>query len=75
MRIFITGVACIGKTTIGRKLANLLEYQFFDLDYEIENFFGTSMRISSKELLFTTSIRIKFKKASQIAKSVSIYVK
>jgi hypothetical protein len=35
MRIFLTGVACVGKTTIGAKLADLLTYQFFDLDGEI----------------------------------------
>lgn len=43
MRIFLTGVACVGKTTIGARLAALLGYQFFDLDAEIESFFGTSM--------------------------------
>jgi shikimate kinase len=51
MRIFLTGVACIGKTTIGAKLADLLDYQFFDLDLEIESFFGTSMeRLRSRYL-------------------------
>jgi shikimate kinase len=51
MRIFLTGVACVGKTTIGAKLADLLTYQFFDLDAEIESFFGTSMeRIRSRYL-------------------------
>jgi len=43
MRIFLNGVARVGKTTIGAKLADLLGYQFFDLDVEIERFFGTSM--------------------------------
>jgi shikimate kinase len=38
MRIFLTGVACVGKTTIGAKLADLLHYQFFGLDVEIEAF-------------------------------------
>jgi shikimate kinase len=51
IRIFLTGVACIGKTTIGAKLADLLDYQFFDLDLEIESFFGTSMeRLRSRYL-------------------------
>ena len=43
MRIFITGVACVGKTTLGAKLAALLGYQCFDLDTEIERFFGMSI--------------------------------
>jgi shikimate kinase len=51
MRIFLTGVACIGKSTIGAKLADLLGYQFFDLDLEIESFFGPSMeRLRSRYL-------------------------
>ena len=51
MRIFLAGVACVGKTTIGAKLANLLDYQFFDLDLEIERFFGTSIeRLKSRYL-------------------------
>jgi shikimate kinase len=43
MRIFLCGVACVGKTTVGEKLAGLLGYRFFDLDHEIEDFFGTSI--------------------------------
>ena len=43
MRIFITGVSCIGKTTIGSILASRLSYAFFDLDREIERFFGISI--------------------------------
>jgi shikimate kinase len=40
MRIFLTGVSCVGKTTVGAKLATLLSRPFFDLDYEIESFFS-----------------------------------
>ncbi len=51
MRIFLTGVGCVGKTTIGRQLAALLGVAFFDLDQEIETFFGTSIeRLQSKFL-------------------------
>jgi hypothetical protein len=42
MRIFLTGVGCVGKTTIGINLAELLDVNFFDLDDEIEMFFNTS---------------------------------
>lgn len=41
MRIFLTGVSCVGKTTVGTKLAALLVCPFFDLDNEIESFFTT----------------------------------
>jgi len=43
MRIFLAGVSCVGKTTIGAQLAGLLEYRFFDLDVETERFFETSI--------------------------------
>ncbi len=40
MRIFLTGVSCVGKTTVGAKLDALLGRPFFDLDHEIESFFS-----------------------------------
>jgi len=43
MRIFLTGASCVGKTTIGKKMGELMGFRFFDLDYEIESFFGTSI--------------------------------
>ncbi|MCK4241461.1 MAG: shikimate kinase, partial [Candidatus Atribacteria bacterium] len=53
MRIFLTGIACVGKTTIGGKLAVLLGYPFFDLDKEIEDFFETSIeRLGAVRLPF-----------------------
>ncbi len=43
MRVFLTGVSCVGKTTVGRRLAELMGISFFDLDTEIEQFFGMSI--------------------------------
>lgn len=40
MQIFLTGISCVGKTTIGKILAEKLSYPFFDLDEEIERYFG-----------------------------------
>jgi len=49
MRIFLTGVGCVGKTTLGKILADRLNYQFFDLDDEIEKYFGESIeRLKSR---------------------------
>jgi len=42
-RILLTGVGCVGKTTIGAALARRLGFPFFDLDHEIEKHFGTSI--------------------------------
>jgi shikimate kinase len=51
MRIFLAGVSCVGKTTIGARLAGLLEYRFFDLDVETERFFETSIeRLRNRHL-------------------------
>src|SRR5215469_9710699 len=51
VRIFLTGVSCVGKTTIGEQLAGLLEYRFFDLDVETERFFETSIgRLRNRHL-------------------------
>ena len=43
MNIVLTGFMCAGKTTIGRKLAKLLEYNFIDTDMEIEEDQGCSV--------------------------------
>jgi shikimate kinase len=51
MRIFLAGVSCVGKTTIGARLARLLECRFFDLDVETERFFETSIeRLRNRHL-------------------------
>ena len=63
MRIFLTGVACVGKTTVGKKLGGLLGCQFFDLDREIERFFGTSVERLRKRYLTPYSFRIEASKA------------
>jgi shikimate kinase len=63
VRIYITGVACIGKTSIGRKLAEFLGVRFFDLDHEIETFFGTTIERLQNKFLTTYSFRKEAAKA------------
>ncbi len=43
MRVLLSGVSCVGKTTIGAILARRFGCRFFDLDAEIERHFGTSV--------------------------------
>jgi len=50
-------VSCVGKTTIGRRVAELLGVKFFDLDHEIEFFFGTSIERLQKKLRTIHSYR------------------
>jgi shikimate kinase len=42
-RVLLTGVACVGKSTIGAELARLLRIPFFDLDKEVEAFYQESI--------------------------------
>ena len=63
MRIFLTGVSCVGKTAIGKKLAALLECPFFDLDKEVEKFFGTSIEKLQGRFLTIYSFRKEASKA------------
>jgi len=57
VRVFLTGVSCVGKTTIGRRVAELLGVKFFDLDHEIETFFGTSIERLQNKFLTIHSYR------------------
>jgi shikimate kinase len=63
MQIFLIGVACVGKTTIGANLADLLGYKFFDLDHEIEAFFGTSIERLQNQHLTSYSFRAEASQA------------
>jgi len=40
MRIYIVGIACVGKSTIGEVLANKFGYKFIDFDFEVERQIG-----------------------------------
>ena len=63
MRVFLTGVGCVGKTTIGKILGELLGVRFFDLDSEIESFFGTSIERLQNRFLTIHSFRNEAAKA------------
>jgi shikimate kinase len=63
VRIFLTGVSCVGKTTIGRRLSELLDLNFFDLDEEIERFFGTSIERLQGRFITMYSFREQAAKA------------
>ena len=67
MRIFLAGVSCVGKTTMGAQLAGLLEYRFFDLDVETERFFGMSIERLRNRHLTSHDFRLA---AAQVLKKV-----
>ena len=39
MILYLVGISCVGKTTIGQMLAKKIGCHFFDLDEEIENYY------------------------------------
>ena len=43
MRIYIVGVACVGKSTIGKILSEKLGYSFVDFDLEIQERMGETI--------------------------------
>ena len=59
MRVFLVGVSCVGKTTIGRILAGRLGYPFIDLDAEIERHFNTSIERLRNRFLTDYSYRLE----------------
>ena len=63
IRVFLTGVGSVGKTTVGKELAALLAVKFFDLDHEIETFFGTSIERLQNKFLTIHSYRNEAAKA------------
>ncbi len=65
MRIFLAGVSCVGKTTVGIQLAALLGCPFFDLDNEIERFFSMPIEHLQDKFLTMYSFRQEASKALQ----------
>jgi shikimate kinase len=65
MRIFLAGVSCVGKTTIGAQLAGLLGCRFFDLDVETERFFETPIERLQNRHLTSRDFRLAASRALQ----------
>ena len=63
MIIYLVGVSCVGKTTIGRMLAKQMEFNFYDIDREIEKYYHKSIERLQNESCTMNGFR---KKASLI---------
>jgi shikimate kinase len=59
MIIYLVGISCIGKTTIGKMLADRIGYSFFDLDYEIQNYYKKPIERIQDECLTMNEYREK----------------
>lgn len=49
MLVFLCGVSCVGKTTVGRLLAEQMGYKFIDLDSEVEAYYQKPISFLQKE--------------------------
>ncbi|MDA8226623.1 MAG: AAA family ATPase [Desulfitobacterium hafniense] len=67
MRIFLCGVSCVGKTTVGRLLAEQIGYKFIDLDYEVEAYYNKPIEFLQKEYFTMEAYR---KKVLEVLKDV-----
>jgi shikimate kinase len=63
MRVFVVGVSCVGKTSIGALLASRMGCRFYDLDVEIERFLKTSIERLRNRFLTVESFRSEAAKA------------
>ena len=59
MKIILVGVSCVGKSTIGKLLADKVGYKFFDFDFEIEKYFNNPISILKKNFITEHSFRQK----------------
>ena len=59
MILYLVGISCVGKTTIGKMLAEEIDYSFFDLDEEIQNFYKMPIERIQDECLSMYGYREK----------------
>ncbi len=59
MEILLSGVACVGKSSVGKRLAEDIGYVFFDLDVEIEKYYKSSISRLKSDIIGEYSWRLK----------------
>jgi len=59
MIIYLVGVSCVGKTTIGKMLSDKLGYSFFDLDKETEKYYQKPIERIQDEFITMDEFRDK----------------
>ena len=66
MKILLFGVSNVGKTTIGRLLAEQISFSFYDLDDEVT----TRMGMTPEEFVNTADLRWRDQKRGNIIKEI-----
>ncbi len=59
MIIYLVGIYCVGKTTIGNMLAERIGFSFFDLDEEVQNYYKKPIERIQDEFLTMNEFREK----------------
>jgi shikimate kinase len=59
VKIYIVGISCVGKTAIGKLLADYLEFSFYDLDTEVEEYYQKPIEILQNVCLKMNGYRQK----------------
>jgi shikimate kinase len=59
MIVYIVGISCVGKTTVGRLLADNLGSVFYDLDEEVQKFYQKPIERIQNECLSMNGFRKK----------------
>lgn len=59
MILYLVGISCVGKTTIGRMLAKKIGFAFFDLDEEIQNHYEKPIERIQDECITMNGYREK----------------
>jgi len=59
MILYLVGISCVGKTTIGKLLANKVGFKFYDLDIEVQNYYNKPIERIQDECLTMNGYREK----------------
>lgn len=59
MKIIIVGASCVGKSTIGKILADKVGFKFFDFDFEVEKYFNSHITFLKRDFITERKFREK----------------
>ena len=58
IKIYLVGVSCVGKTTIGKLLAKEIGFTFYDFDDEVEKYFNSPIEYIQENFFSLRGYRV-----------------